>query len=309
SPVKSENIASQAVTRLSRLARTMSSTATTPSSVGVAPWRPLFQTHVSKMDSPEFVFSSLHPAPKDSPVSHLPRARYCIYRGMWAELPENKHNDAPRNKRVYESDLLTLTTDVRMEKVPEIFASSQGHGAVSQSQGSGGGGPVEAVFWVKEVMTQWRFRGEAFIVAKDVEGDGEESSGVRTLKSQVGERMRVVDEEAQEGWSWNRELTAHFGNLSPGMRGTFKNPAPGTPVGSQPGEGLGLGQKVSDLEDEVARKNFRVVIIKPAVVELCDLSDPERARRWRYTFVGQNSRQQPEEADIIGEWIKEELWP
>ncbi|CAL3963088.1 unnamed protein product, partial [Diplocarpon coronariae] len=42
---------------------------------------------------------------------------------------------------------------------------------------------------------------------------------------------------------------------------SFKNPAPGTPIGSQP-EGLGLGQKVSDLEDEVARKNFRVVIIK-----------------------------------------------
>lgn len=114
------------------------------------------------MDSPEFVFTSLHPADsKDSPVPYVPRARTCIFRGMWTELPENKHNDAPRNERVYESDLLTLTTDVRMAKVPEIFASSSGHGNVGQSQGSGGGGPVEAVFWAKEVMTQWRFRGEA----------------------------------------------------------------------------------------------------------------------------------------------------
>lgn len=79
---------------------------------------------------------------------------------MWAELPENKHNDAPRNEQVFESDMLTLTTDVRMAKVPEIFASGAGHGSVGQSQGSGGGGPVEAVFWVKEVGTQWRFRGE-----------------------------------------------------------------------------------------------------------------------------------------------------
>jgi pyridoxamine 5'-phosphate oxidase len=119
-------------------------------------------SHLEKMDSPEFVFTSLHPAEnKDSPVPYAPRARTCIFRGMWAELPENKHNDAPQNERVYESDLLTLTTDVRMAKVPEIFASSSGHGNVGQSQGSGGGGPVEAVFWAKEVMTQWRFRGEA----------------------------------------------------------------------------------------------------------------------------------------------------
>lgn len=195
-------------------------------------------------------------------MPYLPRARYVVYRGMWGELPENKQNSAPRNKRVYESDLLTITTDVRMEKVPEIFGSSQGHGDVSQSQGSGGGGPVEAVFWAKGALTQWRIKGEAFIVARDIEGGGDESSGVRTVKSEIGGRMRVVDEDGRDGWSWNRELTAHFGNLGPGMRGSFRNPVPGTPVGSKPGEGLGLGQKVEDLEDEIARGNFRVVIIK-----------------------------------------------
>ena len=175
------------------------------------------------MDSPEFVFTSLHPTDnKDSPVPYLPRARYCIYRGMWAELPENKHNEAPMNERVYESDMLTLTSDVRMGKIPEIFASSQGHGDVSQSQGSGGGGPVEAVFWVKEVMTQWRFRGDAYIVGEDIEGDGDESSGTRTVKSKIGERIRVVKEEGKDAWSWGTELTAHFGALNPGMRGSFK---------------------------------------------------------------------------------------
>lgn len=108
-----------------------------------------------------------------------------------------------------------------MEKVPEIFASSAGHGERAQAQGTGGGGPVEAAFWIKEVMTQWRIKGEAFVVADDVEGEGEESSGVRTVKSEVGSRMRVVGEGEghQKEWSWAREVTAHFGNLSPGMRG------------------------------------------------------------------------------------------
>jgi pyridoxamine 5'-phosphate oxidase len=263
------------------------------------------------MDSPEFVFTSLHPAEsKDSPVPYVPRARYCIYRGMWAELPENKRNEAPKNDRVYESDLLTLTTDVRMAKVPEIFASSPGHGDVSQSQGSGGGGSVEAVFWVKEVMTQWRIRGEAYIVAQDIEGSGEESSGTRTVKSKVGERMRVVKEEGKDSWSWSTELTAHFGNLSPGMRGSFRNPEPGSPVSIPPSDkNLGLGQQVNDLHDEVARKNFRIIIIKPDVVEQIDLSIPDKARRWKYSFVGPDGAKTGERGREVGEWKVEELWP
>jgi pyridoxamine 5'-phosphate oxidase len=283
----------------------MSASSKTPASVGPAPWKPLFQTHISKMDSPEFVLASLQPSddPK-APTPFIPRARTCIYRGMWAELPENKHNEAPQNDKVYESELLTLTTDVRMAKVPELFASSRGHGDVSQSQGSGGGGPFEAVFWVKEVMTQWRIRGEAYVVGPDVETAGGEDSGVNTMKHKIGERMRVVKEEGKKDWSWEKEVTAHFGNLSPGMRGSFKNPPPGSPVSKVPEDkALALGQQVTDLHDEVTRKNFRVVILRPDEVEQVDLTVPDKARRWKWTFVGNGSSEGKDG------WEKEELWP
>ena len=175
------------------------------------------------MDSPEFVFSSLHPAPEGSPTPYLPRARYCIFRGFWGELPDNKHNEAPMNERNYESEMPTFTSDVRMMKVGEVFSSSAGHATKdSQVQGSGGGGPVEAVWWVKETGTQWRMKGEAFIVGPDIEGEGEqskESSGVRTVKSEIGSRMRIVKEDGKDEWSWAKELTGHFGNNSPGLRG------------------------------------------------------------------------------------------
>ena len=126
------------------------------------------------------------------------------------------------NERVYESEMPTFTTDVRMEKPYELFASSAGKGDRSQSVGSGGGGPVEAVWWISEVGMQWRMKGTAFVLGEDIEAGKEgESSGVRTAKSEVGSRMRVV--EGKEGevasWSWGKELTAHFGNCSPGMRG------------------------------------------------------------------------------------------
>ena len=174
------------------------------------------------MPSPEFVLSTLAAAHAGSPTPYVPRARYCIFRGMWAELPENQHNKAPKNPRVYESDLPTFTTDVRMEKVGQIFGSSAGKEGVEgeeQTQGSGGGGPVEAVWLVKDdgIMTQWRVKGTAFVVAPDV--DSAPHSEVQILKSEVGKRMRIVDESRKVEWSWEREMVGHFGNVSPEMRG------------------------------------------------------------------------------------------
>jgi len=68
---------------------------------------------------------------------------------------------------------------------------------------------------------------------------------------------------------------------------------------------LALGQKVNDLNDEIARKNFRVIIIKPDEVEQLDLTNPEKARRWKFTYVGSGESQD----DVLGEWTTEELWP
>lgn len=57
---------------------------------------------------------------------------------------------------------------------------------------------------------------------------------------------------------------------------------------------------MTDLHDPIARANFRVVIIKPDEVEQLDLSDPMKARRWKYTFVVDGDH---------GSWHTEELWP
>lgn len=188
-----------------------------------APWKQLFNSHLSKMESPEFVFTTIQTAPKGSVAPFVPRARYCIFRGFWAELPENKHNSAPQNPRVYESEMPAFTTDVRMGKVEDLFRTGAGHAQEEEQwQGSGGGGPVEAVWWVKETQTQWRVKGQAYVVAPDIEAETEQSkvsSGVRTVKSELGSRMRVVQEGKEGDWSWATELTGHFGNNSPGLRG------------------------------------------------------------------------------------------
>ncbi|KAI4133555.1 MAG: hypothetical protein LQ341_006151, partial [Variospora aurantia] len=83
---------------------------------------------------------------------------------------------------------------------------------------------------------------------------------------------------------------------------SWRNPPPGTLVKGEPDQDHQLAQKVEDLEDPIARSNFRVVVIKADEVEQTDISDPATARRWKYTLVS-------DAQDGKGEWTTEELWP
>ncbi|KAB5576502.1 pyridoxamine 5'-phosphate oxidase-domain-containing protein [Coniochaeta sp. 2T2.1] len=276
-----------------------------------APWREAFLSHVSSMKSPTFTLSTLHPVPSSSSSSSstsrsipaLPRARTCIYRGLFASLPVNSHNKAPLNPPVWESDLPTFTTDARMEKTGDLFDTA---GEISAGQ-TGGGGPVEAVFWVEESGTQWRVRGTGWVLGPDVESD----EGLRTRQAILA-RMRRRDPSAQEkgeNWSWSKEITAHFGNLSPGMRGSFKSPPPGTPIAVPPGEGEGVGQEVEDMDDEIARRNFRVVVIVPDEVDRVEYKDPKKPRRSVYYYRGRSSQAREPGGEVVGEWEVVEVWP
>ncbi|KND88484.1 hypothetical protein TOPH_06883 [Tolypocladium ophioglossoides CBS 100239] len=259
-----------------------------------APWRATFLSHIlQQMDSRTFVLSTLHPSEPSSASTpqFVPRARTVVFRGMWASLPVNPKNPAALNPDTYRTFLPTITTDARMEKAPELFGAASG----SDSPQSGGGGPVEGVFWAPEAKTQWRLRGRAYVIGPDIDSDA-----AAPVRDALSPYMRRTGATAGGAWSWARELTAHFGNLSPLMRGTFRNPPPGTPLSQKPEQGLGLGQRVEDAEEEVSRRNFRVVVIVPEEVDRVDLSDPERGQRWNYKFVG---------TDSVGEWTVTELWP
>ncbi|KAK2766803.1 hypothetical protein FQN54_006117 [Arachnomyces sp. PD_36] len=295
-----------------------------------APWHQALKSHLTTLpSSPEFVLSTLShntpsPNPPPTPIPQLqPRARYCIFRGFWCEdielhpstqasLEEGKDalNPVPG---VYESEMLTFTTDVRMGKVGELsygYGSGSGSGGNDNGNDGGGGGYVEAVFWVKEVMSQWRVRGRAYVLGAE-EGEGEERArrGVRGwMRRRGGGGGGEEDGEREEEWSWEREVTAHFANLSPVTRGSFKNPPPGTPKPKTPSSSeeptTQLGQKVHDLHDPIARKNFRVVVILPEVVEWVDMKTPEEARRLRWTLTPSSDGDGGQ-----ARWEEVELWP
>ncbi|KAI1395892.1 pyridoxamine 5'-phosphate oxidase-domain-containing protein [Hypoxylon fuscum] len=279
--------------------RTMQTVAFT--SQGAAPWRKLFVEHTQVMASPEFSLGTIHKVSS-------PRTRTCIFRGLFASLPVNPKNEADLNPDVYDSDYLTFTTDCRMDKMAELFGVDEKEGNEKLLRGSGGGAPVEAMFWARETSTQWRVRGRAYVLAPDVEVSPEGKPVMATLIS----RMRKSSSSSSgKEWSFSREITAHFGNLSPMMRGSFRNPPPGKPVALPvKDDRLKLGQKVTDLNDEVARANFRVVVIVPDEVDRADLSDPERGRRWLYTFVGGGTSEATAPGGSVEDgWEKVEVWP
>ncbi|WPJ61377.1 hypothetical protein SMAC4_01683 [Sordaria macrospora] len=301
-----------------------------PSPTTPPPWLTLFLSHLHSLPPPSrsFTLSTLHPLPPtfaststptpfSSTVPVLPRARTCIYRGLWAQLPTNDKNPAELNPSVFDSDLITFTTDARMEKAAEIVDTASGQRIEEGGGMTGGGGPVEAVFWIesakgedgqeKKVMTQWRVRGTAWLLGPDADGEG--AAKVREVLRQRMRRVPGAQKEDEEGWSWSKEVTAHFGNLSPVMRGTFKGPPPGQPVAFPPGKGEELGQEVEDLQDEVARRNFRVVVIVPTEVDQVDLSDARRPRRWLYLWRGKSYQAREAGGEVDGEWEKVEVWP
>ncbi|KAK4129990.1 hypothetical protein BT67DRAFT_437337 [Trichocladium antarcticum] len=147
-----------------------------PPPAAAAPWRAPFLSHLATLNPPVFALATLHhPSTSTSAQTPtpppLPRARTCVCRGLWASLPANPHNRAPRNPPVYESDLPVFTTDARSEKVVAgLLGGLEGREGLG-----GGGGPVEACFWMAAVQTQWRVRGRAWVLAgvEEAEGDGE----------------------------------------------------------------------------------------------------------------------------------------
>ncbi|KAI6382038.1 hypothetical protein MCOR25_000917 [Pyricularia grisea] len=262
----------------------MASSTTATSKATAAPWRADFTSHVAKMPQASFVLSTL------DAEGGGPRARTCIFRGMWGALPANDRNPAERNPEgIYESDMPVFTTDARMQKTGQIEADRR----------------AEAVWWVEETQTQWRMRGVVWQLGRRV-GDEARAALERRMRDPTGQQQQ----QQQQGWSWEREVTGHFGNLSPMMRGTFKNPPPGTPRAVEPGEGsgLGLGQKVEDLEDDVARGNFLVCVIVPDEVDRVILTkDPQR---FLYRYVGDEQKNRDGGSEKVdGDWETVELWP
>lgn len=190
-----------------------------------------------------------------------------------------------------------------MRNVSEIAGQAEG-----ACVNSGGGGRVEAIFWIEGASAEWRFRGRAYVLGNDIES---ENAAAKLVRDKITQRMLPVSSSEKEkrgvneAWSFSRELTSCFGVLSPEMRGHYQHPRPFGPKshGMRDGEGFGIvvGDSKGELEDRKAREHFRVVGIVPDEVEWVDLGDFHEGKRWLWKFGGLE-----EGAEV---WRAEEMWP
>ena len=183
-----------------------------------APWHDLFNSHLTQNSSSEFTIATT--AYDVSRNRSVPRARTCGFRGFFpnpqlhpSAVDALKAQGDGLNPDIYESDMISFTTDVRMEKVAQIQPSSRsGEGEAFV------GNQVELVFWLKDVMKQWRIRGAAFVI-----GASDGSVGEREARREIQRGMRVLPEGHghEKEWTWERQVTTYFANHSPVMRGLF----------------------------------------------------------------------------------------
>ncbi|KAL1968012.1 hypothetical protein VTN77DRAFT_2429 [Rasamsonia byssochlamydoides] len=268
--------------------------ATSSSGPAPAPWRAPFEENLSKLEDPYFAVSTVARDPATGVA--IPRVRYCGFRGFFGELKlhpsaekQLEDEDGGKNPSIFESDMLSFTTDVRMGKVEQLTQQSDGG--------------IEVVFWIKEAMTQWRMSGKAFIIG-DAADQKHEQDARREIQRGLRRKQNSSDGDEKQ-WSWEKEVTMYFANHSPVMRGTFKNPPPGRPITENPDPTLKLGQKVTDLHDPIARRHFRVVVIRVEEVDRLDLVDHAESKRWRWTFVSDGHGADGGD----GRWEEVEVWP
>ncbi|CAI4210866.1 unnamed protein product [Parascedosporium putredinis] len=181
-----------------------------------APWRADLLAHLSQLGLPICVLSTVHAGDSSS-----------------ASGPASATSWVPRAR----TRPPLLTTDARTDKAQEIAPDAEDS---SSPGGTGGGGPFEVVFWIPDVMTQWRLSGRAYLLGPDIDSD--EAAAVR-VRSGLLQRMRKVEDGP---FSWSREVTAHFGNMSPGMRGLFETLPQDAPwQKGKEAKGLASGRRAS----------------------------------------------------------------
>lgn len=84
-------------------------------------------------------------------------------------------------------------------------------------------------------------------------------------------------------------------------KGCFSNPPPNKSTStSKPNDTLKQAQNIEDLHHAPSRSNFRVVVVRPEVVECMNLAPPPESKRHVWSLRGGRDN---------AHWEEDERWP
>ena len=176
-----------------------------------------------------------------------PSVRTVVFRGFVGESKDNEHLGGGNSSA--ESSLFLVTTDALMAKVSEL----------EQSDGT------FAISWYHAGTNQQiRFSGTAHIYRQNAKLEFPESHLKRYIK-------------ADREWSWERERDRVWKAHKPIMRGSFRNPPPGSVLTDDMKKRLEPVELDGDDDGPDAREakeRFSLLVLEAMEVEILDLEPP-----------------------------------
>jgi hypothetical protein len=198
-------------------------------------------------ESLNFQLATIKPGPKPRPA-----VRTVVFRGFVGETRDENHaGQLPGGNPPAESSLFLVSTDALMAKVGELEQTN---------------GAFEVCWWHAGTNQQIRFNGTAHVCRRNGNGDFPEDH----LK-------RYIQVKGHQGWTWKGERERLWTAHRPGMRGSFRNPAPGTELNEEKKKKLQvveLDSKDGGPDAQEAKDRFCLVVLEVTEIEILDLSPP-----------------------------------
>ena len=177
-----------------------------------------------------------------------PAVRTVVFRGFVGETRENDQSSKlTGGNPPAESSLILVTTDALMAKVGELENSN---------------GAFEVCWRHAGTNQQIRFNGIAHIYRRN---------GIDFPQAHLKRYIRTDGD-----WTWEKERDRLWKSHKPAMRGSFRNPPPGTPLNAEKKKKLEvveLGGEDDSQDAREAKERFSLVVLEVTEIEFLDL-DP-----------------------------------
>jgi len=217
------------------------------------PWKKLVTEILQKnldnghVGSLNFSFATIKRGPKPRPS-----VRTVVFRGFVGEAREEQSSERlPGGNPPAQSSLIVITTDALMPKVAELEAS---HGV------------FEVSWWHAGTNQQIRFSGKAHIFRPDT-----------IVSFPEDELKKYITVKGGGDWTWENERERLWKAHRPGMRGSFRNPPPGTPLDEEKRKKLRhveLDAEDNGPEAQEAKKRFALLVLEVFELEVLNLDPP-----------------------------------
>lgn len=203
-----------------------------------------------------------------------PSVRTVVFRGFAGQPRKEDEPTGGNPIKDVTSSLIVCSTDRRMLKADQIAAQQEG-----QNPG------FEVCWWHQGTQEQIRFSGNAWLLTpSDQENPGFPADRLKSLIS-------VPDGQT---WTWEGERLRQFAKHSPGLRGTFANPHPASPLTPEKQAVLEKGIKLpGSLEEaneeeekdrvKTALSNFCLVVLECQHVEYLKVDPPPSRKQWIFS--------------------------